>query len=75
MQQESTGARSSAMTRDWYHLGRVRPLREIEQSVRDLTKSGIDDFLASHPAGPFHLVSLGREPLSFQSESVDGHGA
>lgn len=64
MQQESTGARSASMTRDWYHLGRIRSLEEIEKTVLSLTKDQIDDYLASHPAGPFHIVTLGREPLS-----------
>lgn len=64
MQQESTGSRSAAMTRDWYHLGRIRSLEEIERTVLSLTKPEIDDYLASHPAGPFHIATLGRQPLS-----------
>lgn len=68
MQQESTGARSGSMTRDWYHLGRVRTLQEIENSVNSLTKSMIDDYLASHPAGPIHVATIGPDPLELPTD-------
>lgn len=63
MQQESTGSRSGAMTRDWYHLGRIRSLREIESNINALTCRRINDYLAAHPPGPFHIATLGSEPV------------
>lgn len=63
MQQESTGSRSGTMTRDWYHLGRVRTLQEIENDINLLTKTKIDDYLASHPAEPIHIATIGPDPL------------
>jgi predicted Zn-dependent peptidase len=63
MQQESTGSRSGMMTQDWYHLGRVRTLDEMESAINSLTKSAINNYFAEHPPGPFHIVTLGPEPL------------
>jgi predicted Zn-dependent peptidase len=63
MQQESTGSRSGMMTQDWYHLGRIRTLTEIESAINSLTKSAVNDYFAAHPPGPFHIVTLGPEPL------------
>ncbi len=63
MQQESTAARSSSMTRDWYHLGRIRTLAEIGDAVESLTCQKVNDYLAAHPPGPFHIVTLGSTPL------------
>jgi predicted Zn-dependent peptidase len=63
MQQESTGSRSGMMAQDWYHLGRIRTLGEIESAINSLTKSAVNDYFAAHPPGPFHIVTLGPEPL------------
>jgi predicted Zn-dependent peptidase len=60
LQQESTAARCGALARDWYHLGRLRPLAEIEAAVTALTLSGLNGYCATHPAGPFHIVTMGR---------------
>ena len=61
MQQESTAARCDAIARDWYYLGRLRTLREIEEAVLALTKEEIDAYLKEHPAGPYTIVTLGPE--------------
>jgi predicted Zn-dependent peptidase len=63
MQQESTGSRSGMMAQDWYHLGRVRTLDEIESAINSLTTSTINNYFADHPPSPFHIVTLGPEPL------------
>lgn len=66
MQQESAAARSSALARDWFYLGRLRTVREIEEAVEALTCSEIEGFLRSHPAGPFHVATLGPETLELR---------
>jgi predicted Zn-dependent peptidase len=63
MQQESSSARSGAIARDWYHLGRVRTLDEVSQLVDNLTAKSINDYLAAHPPQDFTIVTLGSEPL------------
>ncbi len=63
MQQESSGARSSSIARDWYLLGRVRTLDEISQAIDELTAEGISAYLAEHPPRDFTIVTLGQQPL------------
>jgi predicted Zn-dependent peptidase len=63
MQQESTSARSSAIARDWYYLGRVRTLDEVAALVDALSCESINAFLAEHPPHDFTIVTLGPQPL------------
>lgn len=63
MQQESTSARSSAIARDWYHLGRVRTLEEVGQRIDDLTHEHINDYLIAHPPADFTFATLGPTEL------------
>jgi predicted Zn-dependent peptidase len=70
MQQESSSARSGAIARDWYHLGRVRTLNEVGRLVDALTEKSISDYLAAHPPRDFTIVTLGPEPLRFPALAV-----
>lgn len=63
MQQESSGARSGSIARDWYHLGRARTLGEINELVDDLSHRSINAYLAEHPPGDFTVVTLGPRRL------------
>ena len=63
MQQESTSARSGAIARDWYHLGRVRPLEEVSQLVDALSSDDINEFLTDHPPADFTFATLGPSAL------------
>jgi predicted Zn-dependent peptidase len=63
MQQESSSARSSAIARDWYYLGRVRTLDEIGKLVDGLSCDSINRYLAEHPPAGFTIVTLGPQPL------------
>ncbi len=63
MQQESTSARSGALGRDWYHLGRARTLDEIGALVDALTAKTINAFLEKNPPRELLVVTLGPEPL------------
>jgi len=60
MQQESTGSRASSIARDWYHLGRIRPMSEIKEKIDALDKSSLDDFLANSPERPLTIATLGK---------------
>jgi predicted Zn-dependent peptidase len=64
MQQESTSARSGAIARDWYHLGRVRTLEELGAEIDALTADTINAYLAEHPPRDFTFATLGPQPLS-----------
>lgn len=64
MQQESSSARSGAIARDWYHLGRVRTLAEISSIVDGLTCASINAYLRQHPPKDFIVVTLGQNALT-----------
>jgi predicted Zn-dependent peptidase len=68
MQQESTSARSGAIARDWYHLGRARTLDEVGRIIDQLTAESINTFLETNPPRDLLVVTLGPEPL----ETPDG---
>jgi predicted Zn-dependent peptidase len=63
MQQESTSARSGALARDWYHLGRARTLDEVGALVDELSADSINSFLRANPPRDLLVVTLGPEPL------------
>ncbi len=63
MQQESSSARSGALAREWYHLGRARTLDEIGSLIDALTRESINDFLRANPPRDMLVVTLGPEPL------------
>ncbi len=63
MQQESSAARSGAIARDWYHLGRARTLDEVGRLVDALTHRSINAYLADHPPGNFTVATLGPHKL------------
>lgn len=63
MQQESSSARSASLVRDWYFLGRVRTLDEVGRKVDELSRDGINAYLADHPPRDFTIVTLGPQPL------------
>ncbi|MCU0704371.1 MAG: insulinase family protein [Fimbriiglobus sp.] len=64
MQQESTSARAGAMAAEWFHLGRVRPLDEVQAAIDGTTPAKLMDFLDRYPAHGFTVVTLGAEPLT-----------
>lgn len=68
MQQESTSARSGAIAREWYHLGRVRTLEEVGRMVDELTSTMINEYLEQHPPQDFTFATLGPTPLELPRE-------
>ncbi len=63
MQQESCRARVGNLAGDLLHLGYVRTLDEVNSRIKELTTSGINEWLQQHPPGPFDVVTLGEQPL------------
>ncbi|MCO6046574.1 insulinase family protein [Aeoliella sp. ICT_H6.2] len=63
MQQESTSARAGSLSRDWYHLGRIRPIEEVAAKVDALTAESINAYLAANPPETFTCLTLGPQPL------------
>jgi len=65
MRQESTAARAGSIASDWYFLGRVRSLEEIQASIDGLQVEKILEYLRRNPAKDFTVVTLGPAGLKF----------
>ena len=63
MGEESTRARASSMARDFWILGRVRSLDELETQIGAVTTQDIADFYARNPFENFSVVTLGPRAL------------
>jgi predicted Zn-dependent peptidase len=59
MQGEASGARAGRLASDLVHLGRVRPIGEIDEAVAALDRDAVNAFLASRPPPAFTVVTLG----------------
>jgi predicted Zn-dependent peptidase len=70
MQQESTSARAGALASDWYYLGRVRSLDEIQEAIRGLTPEAIVDHVRRYPPRDFTLVTLGPRPIRLPGAKI-----
>jgi predicted Zn-dependent peptidase len=64
MQEESTSARAGALASDWYYLGRVRTVEEIQAAIDGLTPARITAYIKAHPSRDLTLVTLGKNPLT-----------
>lgn len=65
MRQESTSARAGALASDWYLLGRVRTMDEMQAAIDSLTPRHLIDHLRTCPPRDFTIVTLGPAPLSW----------
>ncbi|MGL6076400.1 MAG: M16 family metallopeptidase [Fimbriiglobus sp.] len=63
MQQESTSARASSMAGDYFNLGRVRSVEEIQSAINNLTDAAILRYLDRYPAENPTVVTLGPKSL------------
>ena len=63
MQEESTSARAGSLASDWYYLGRVRPVEEIQAAINALTPTSIVEHVKAHPPSKLTVVTLGPKAL------------
>jgi predicted Zn-dependent peptidase len=63
MQQESSPSRSSAIAGDWFFLGRVQTLDEINAIIDKLSCDSINAYLREHPPADFVVATLGKQKL------------
>jgi predicted Zn-dependent peptidase len=63
MQEESTSSRAGALASDWYYLGRVRSMDEIQEAIDALSPRTILDHVRRYPPEAFTIVTLGKNPL------------
>jgi len=57
MQEESTSARAGTLASDWYFLGRVRGIDEIQSAIDSLSPETIVDHLRRCPPRDFFSTS------------------
>jgi predicted Zn-dependent peptidase len=75
MREESTSARAGAMASDWYYLGRVRSIEEIQTAIDSLTPRRIVAHLKKYPPQDFTVVTLGPKSLRMKGMKVSANGA
>jgi predicted Zn-dependent peptidase len=63
MQEESTSSRAGALASDWYYLGRVRPVEEVQAAIDALSPAAILEHVKRFPFRNFTIVTLGKNPL------------
>jgi predicted Zn-dependent peptidase len=63
MDQETSASRASTLAGEWFYLGRVRPLEELQQRVEALTEDRILGFWKQNPPKDLRIVTLGPQPL------------
>ena len=64
MQGESTSARAAALAADWYHLGRLRSLREISKSIEQITARDVTRYAKDWPAETLTALVIGPQTIS-----------
>ncbi len=70
MQEESTSARAGALASDWYYLGRVRAMEEIQAAVDALTPRSILDHVRKNPPADFTIVTLGPKAIKARPQQA-----
>lgn len=65
-QQESCRSRASSIAGDWFHLGRVRTLDQVNECINRLTVETINQYLVENPPRNFDVVTLGAQPLEIK---------
>ncbi len=63
MQQESSRSRAASMAGDWFHLGRVRSLAEVNRLINDLSIEDVNEYLRDHPPLTCDVVTIGPRAL------------
>lgn len=66
MSQESSRSRASSMAGDYFHLGRVRTIDELDDVINGMTVQKINDYLGNLGPRQFDVVTLGKQPLELK---------
>ena len=63
MMGESSGARAAGCVRDYYYLGRVRPLEEIEAAIKAVSIEDVIEHVRAHAPQGFAVATIGPKQL------------
>lgn len=64
MQGESTSARAGALAGDWYHLRRLRSLKEISDAIDNVKSDDVLEYLRDFPADDLTVLIIGPQPIN-----------
>lgn len=64
MAQESTGGRAGSLARNWFYLNRIVTLEEVRAKIEALTTDSVLEYVKSHPAEHFTILTIGPQPLN-----------
>lgn len=67
MQQESSSSRASSLAADWYHLGRIRTMSELEAILDGISVETINAYLSNNPPKNFRVTTIGAKRLEVPS--------
>ena len=65
IQEESSSARAGSIAVDWYYLGRVGPLEEIQKAIDSITTKSILSHVKEYNPKEFTIVTLGNKQLKY----------
>ena len=69
-QQESCRSRANSINSDWFHLGRMRTMEELNETINAITVDQVNDYLAKNRPANFSLVTLGSAPLELKDHGI-----
>ncbi|MEW4565766.1 pitrilysin family protein [Bremerella sp. JC770] len=72
MQQESSSSRASSLAADWYHLGRIRTMEELETILDGISVETINAYLEKNPPKDYRVTTIGAKRLEVPSEISPG---
>ncbi|PQO25835.1 insulinase family protein [Blastopirellula marina] len=72
MQQESSSSRASSLAADWYHLGRIRTMEELETILDGISVETINAYLEKNPPKDYRVTTIGAKRLEVSSEISPG---
>ncbi|WP_315853398.1 M16 family metallopeptidase [Bremerella alba] len=72
MQQESSSSRASSLAADWYHLGRIRTMEELETILDGISVDTINAYLETNPPKNYRVTTIGAKSLEVPSEISSG---
>lgn len=68
MGEESPSSRASSNANDWWLLGRIRSLAEIQEGIDSVSLESVGEFLKQYPFTPCSILTLGSAELSVNPE-------
>ena len=69
-QQESCRSRANSINSDWFHLGRLQSMDELNEKIAAITVDEVNDFLARNCPSNFSLVTIGSAPLELKEHGI-----